>query len=323
MSWNLIHGQAPAIEQLRRQLRTERVAPAYLFVGPEGIGKRLAAFEFTKAMNCCQQTDDACDQCPSCQSLQRQVNPDLHTLAPKGAAAWIGIDDVRAVMGRLALRPYAARMQVAIVDGADRLTEEAANSFLKTLEEPSPHARILLLTSQPYRCLPTIRSRCQTITFQRLTPVAIEQVLRERQQDDPVRVRTISQLAQGSVARAMDVDKRWESYQAMLDHLQQDDPRAWIEWMPPQDRDELAQWVDVSIAWLRDVVLAGVGQEGSLGLTQAADAIVRQTARMSPQRCTDSVMRLVELSASMEQLISPRLIGALVRDEWIQLTRPS
>ena len=323
MSWDLIHGQSQAIEQLRRQLRAGRVAPAYLFVGPEGIGKRLAALELVKTLNCHQQTDEACDQCPSCQSLQRQVNPDLHAFAPKGAAAWIGIDDVRAVMGRLALRPYAACVQVAIVDGADRLTEEAANSFLKTLEEPSPHARIVLLTSQPHRCLPTIRSRCQTIVFGRLAPAVIEQILRERQQDDPVRIRTISQLAQGSMSRAMELGKKWKSYQAMLDQFQQDDPRAWIEWMPPQDRDELAQWVDVSIAWLRDVALAGAGQAEAVRLIPAADAILRQAARMSPQRCTNSVMRLVEISASMEQLISSRLIGALVRDEWIQLTGPS
>ena len=162
---------------LQRHLAQGRVPSAFLFTGPEGVGKRLTAFEVAKALNCERLAEEACDQCEQCRRIDRRVHPDVHELTPQGALEAIRIDEIRQVMSRIALRPFMARVQVVILDGADRLTEEAANSLLKLLEEPPGHARLFLLASQPTRCLPTIVSRCEMVRFWRLPSALVEAVL--------------------------------------------------------------------------------------------------------------------------------------------------
>jgi DNA polymerase III delta' subunit len=163
MAWSDILGQDTPIRLLQAHLASGTVANAYLLAGPEGAGKRRIALEMAKALNCTAEGAHPCDQCSTCTRIDRATHPDVHLLSPSGASEQIKIDDVRALLGRLSLRPYSAAFQVAVIDGADRLTEEAANSLLKGLEEPSDRARFLLTTSRLSFCLPTIVSRCQIV----------------------------------------------------------------------------------------------------------------------------------------------------------------
>ena len=163
MAWSDVLDQEFTKRIWRTHLSTGRVANAYLLVGPGGIGKRRLAFEMAKALNCISEGERPCDTCITCGQIIRQVHPDVHVVIPAGASNQIGIEETRQLIGRVALRPFNARVQVAIIDGADRLTLEAANSLLKALEEPSPHTKFLLTTAQFGDCLPTITSRCQAI----------------------------------------------------------------------------------------------------------------------------------------------------------------
>lgn len=298
MSWADVQGQPLALQILQGHLRQGRIAPAYLFAGPEGVGKRLTALELAKALNC-QQPDGPCDQCPQCQRIIRRMHPDVHLLEPTGALGLVHLEDAHQALERIALRPFMGRTQVVIINGADRLTEEAANGLLKSLEEPPPSARFLLLTSRPSNCLPTIVSRCQLIRFQRLPSSVIAQLLLRHQACDAPTAEHVSRLAQGSGERAVELAGRWEAWQEIMAHLGSDRPMKWLAWNPPTDRRELAQWLGCSIARLRDAAVNAPADSG---------------------RYVDAALELVEYAASLqEQLVSVRLVGTLLRETWIAL----
>ncbi len=289
MAWSFILGQPTAVRLLQSDLIRNRLASAYLLVGPEGVGKRMSAVELVKAVYCDQPLEGPCDQCPNCRRIMRGVHPDVHVLIPQGASATISIDEVRWLLGRVALRPFAGSRSMVIVDGAHRLTEEAANSLLKVLEEPPGQTTFLLITSQPAQCLPTIISRCRIVRFQpyRRGAVDIEQA------DRPI----YAHLAFGQAS-------------------------SWITWSMPKERDALSRWLETSIEWLRDVAVASVRQPSLVRHIEEGGAIERQAQTLQRERCIETAFRLMELKRSFEeQMISPRLIGTLLRESWINLLR--
>jgi len=305
MAWTEILGQPLAVRVLQMHLVQDRIAPAYLFAGPDGVGKRLAARTFATALNCERYPDSPCEVCDQCRRIQRGVHPDLHLLAPKGAADLLRIDDVRAVVGRVVLRPFMGRFQAVILEDADRLTEEAANSLLKILEEPPRQTRFILLTAQPAACLPTIVSRCQVIRFQRLAASLIQRLL-EREGHPAEIARPASLLAGGSLAKASAFAAGWSAYQPMLAQVASERPAPWLEWDVPTEREELSRWLACSVAWLRDSAVASA-RAGT------------QASRLDRERCIESAMRIAELSDALDRMANPRLVGTLLREEWLDL----
>lgn len=291
MAWSEIRGQQLAVTMLQADLAKQRVAAAYLFAGPQGVGKRLAALELARALICEGGSGESCGQCDHCRRMQRGTHPDLHLLVPQGSAKNIRIDDVRRVLERVHLRPFMARRQVVILDEAECLTDEAGNLLLKSLEEPPAHAAFVLLSAQPSACLPTVVSRCNVVRFGRVPA--------------------------GDVAALPP---------AMLAQLASEQPAAWLEWPIPTDREAVSQWLAGAIAWLRDVAVVGVGGETLLTNPETGPQLQRQAATLDRERCVETALRLVELSHSLdEQMISARLIGTLFREQWLDLItgRPS
>ena len=208
MSWHDIEGQAFAKQIWQAHLAAGTVANAYLVVGPAGVGKRLLAQELAKALQCVSPEPPPCDRCAPCGQVGRRTHPDVHWLQAEGSSGFIRLEAVREVLGRIALRPFSGRYQAVIVDGAHRLTDEAANSLLKSLEEPPAHARFVLLTEALARCLPTIVSRCQLIRAHPLAPEALERILRAHHVDAEAAA-AVTHLAGGSAARALELAEDW------------------------------------------------------------------------------------------------------------------
>jgi len=323
MAWTDIRGQSLALRILQGHLESGCIAPAYLFVGPEGVGKHMAAVEMAKALNCDKVPRGPCGACESCRRIARRVHPDLHELTSQGASEAIRIDEVWQVLGQVALRPFMGRWGVVILDGADRLTEEAGNLLLKTLEEPPSQARFFLITAKPFDCLPTIVSRCQAIRFHRLSDSVIEEFLVSARQCDRTVTRQVSRLAQGSLSQAIALATRWDTYRALVSQFGSTSSTPWLEWTVPNDRKELTVWLAASIAWLRDVAVASVADESLLNHCDAAAAIRRQAQGVDRERCLETAARFIELWASLEQFVSPRLVGTLMREHWLELLKSS
>ncbi len=167
---------------LIKSAKNGRLAHAYLFVGAAQVGKRTLALEFARWLLCNKKIDNlACGKCRSCLDIEKKQHPDIFILAPrqeekKGVIKTleIGIDEIKELQHRLSLFSFGSSYKVAIIDGIDGFTREAANSFLKTLEEPQKNTLIILTSSNWQAVLPTIVSRCQLIKF---LPVTEKEIL--------------------------------------------------------------------------------------------------------------------------------------------------
>jgi len=156
----------PILERLVGALKRDRFPHALMLSGPAGLGRELAALETAALLTCHNKMQLFCE-CPSCQRVRAGNHPDVTVIQAVGAAERITIDQIRGVVETAPGRPYEASARVWILDGVEvgRFGAEAANAFLKTLEEPPEHVRFVLLAANPEAVLPTIRSRCQRVTL--------------------------------------------------------------------------------------------------------------------------------------------------------------
>ena len=205
MGFAAIHDQDVALQLLRNTLRTDRIPGAFLFWGPDGVGKHLAAIEMARAVNCRESVDDACDTCLSCRKVSSGNHPDLQTVQPASKTRVIKTQIISDVIDLAMLSPREGRRRVFIILDAERITPEGQNKFLKTLEEPPGNSLFILVTHQPRLLLPTIRSRCQVVRFRALRPETVIQLLqRERSLPDELTA-SVAALAQGQMSRALDM----------------------------------------------------------------------------------------------------------------------
>ena len=295
--WSVI-GHAPALAALERALATERPAHTWLFSGPEGVGKRHAAIEFAAALNCTGPDADGakapslrgwsrpCGACRDCRDTLAGRHPDVELLEPGGIceepehrdhaeSRELRICQVRRLERVLSLSPYSGRRRVAVVDAADTLRAEAANAFLKTLEEPPEGCVIVLLAEREERLPETVISRCQRLAFRPLPRPVLEEALRARGAT-PEQAEAIAAAAAGRVGwalRALEDASLLAGRRQMLDeavrlaHAGRVERFAWAREAASRAGEvrerylrELAVWEE----WWRDVLLAGAAEPPAL-----------------------------------------------------------
>lgn len=151
-------------QMLKNIVAKEQFPRAMCFFGPDGIGKLMLARQVARALLC--ETQNNCGTCRHCQKIDKQIHPDYQELEPQGTD--IKVDQVRQISSNLHYRPFEASRRIILIDRAECMRDEAANAFLKSLEEPPPYVHFMLITSNWQVLLPTIRSRCQRMVFQGL-----------------------------------------------------------------------------------------------------------------------------------------------------------
>ena len=161
-------GQRALTTTLKNAIATQKLAHAYLFCGPRGVGKTTCARIFAKTINCMTPTDDgeACNACESCVAFNEQRSYNIHEL---DAASNNSVDDIRQLVEQVRIPPQIGKYKVYIIDEVHMLSASAFNAFLKTLEEPPRHAIFILATTEKHKILPTILSRCQIYDFNRIS----------------------------------------------------------------------------------------------------------------------------------------------------------
>lgn len=222
MAFDDVLGNSQTKKILKKSLQRNRIPNSLLFFGPEGVGKRDIAMVLAKAMNCLKNKDDACEVCASCRAIENGNFPDVMVISPEKNV--LKIEQMRAMKKTAYLKPMVGRKRVFVIDQAEKMNEESANSVLKILEEPPSFTHIILITHNPYLILPTIKSRCQDLSFSQISKQDIEKVLVERGQDEE-KARIISLLVRGNLKQAMNLDwnevqplreKAWQLFNVML-----------------------------------------------------------------------------------------------------------
>lgn len=272
-----------------------RIPGALLFVGEDGVGKKLFALELAKALNCREPKDaEACDHCSSCIRLKQSKFPDyadaddnkkrlIWSEHPDVALARpynriLRIGPMREIEQEANYRPFEGRARFFIIEEANRLNDASSNALLKTLEEPPATSHLVMITSRPAQLLPTIRSRCQMVRFAPLAPSEIEAHLLKGEEVSQADARLLSTVARGSIGRALSTNL--ESYrqqrEAMLDvvgalTLTNDRARllrASEEMNDAKRKDEYEPRLDVLATLIHDVWVLSLGAPPEQTLNQ-------------------------------------------------------
>lgn len=250
---------------LKLALERGRVPNSLLFCGPEGVGKKAMALTLAKTLNCLNLTTDSCDECPSCEAIDKGVHPDVMVIAAEKQE--IKIEQTRFLKQMAYLRPMTGKKRVFIVVDASEMSDPAANSLLKVLEEPPPYSHLVLVTASPFLLFPTILSRCQTLAFSAIGREEIEKILLERNFGTE-QARILALLVDGNLDWALDLE--WEEVQSL-----KEESWALFEALASGDRsalflerfgtlakavqEEFGRTLEVFSSFVRDILLLRLG----------------------------------------------------------------
>jgi len=256
---------------LQRLLERGRISATLIFAGPDGVGKRQFALTMAKAANCRRApagrfATDSCDECPACLRIDAGTYGDVATVQPDGQ--FIKIAQTRALAEEVYYHPREGRQRFFIIDEADRLRDEAANSLLKTLEEPPPTSTLLLLTSRPDSLLLTIRSRAQRLNFTPLSVKEMKQFLTEHYPRPAADIELLARITEGRIgqATAFDLSDYRQERRTLIELLEllargQDRFRLLkaAEYIGKKERDAFEKELDLLNSLLRDLLLLASG----------------------------------------------------------------
>ena len=328
MSWQHIRGHDSLIQAFDQVVRRGRLAHAYLFVGPAGVGKRLFADELAKALLCEGRASghgavvsgnedqetlrqgnkdsslEACDHCAACKLVDAGTHPDLQIAGRPPDKSEVPVEMVRGLARGLDLKPARGRGRIVIIDDADDLNEESANCFLKTLEEPPPGALLILIGTSAERQLPTIVSRCQVIPFRPLPEGVVAELLTAQGIEDQALVKRLARLSDGSMSLALALadPALWEFRRKLLDGLTQPRPDGVLlaqEWMKfaeeagkelSAQRRRAALVLRLLIDFLNDALSMSMGKPPRL--SETADSPFLQ--KMVKQADADHLLAMID-----------------------------
>lgn len=267
MNLNDVVGHPVAVTTLSRAITRQKISHAYLFYGDKGVGKKTTARAFAQQLLCENQT-----ACATCSDCRRFLNGNHANYQEFTGESSIKIQDIRELKSQ-ANYGYEGH-RIWLIDKIERMTVQAANSFLKTLEDPSSNNIFILLTAAIDQVLPTVRSRCQLLPFFGLAEEVLIQELHQKihdSQNQPKRCQSVARLARGSLGRALSL---WEG--SMLERRQwvlsklKELPKASIpevlgysaNW--EEDRDGFLMDLELMISWFRDIAAIQVGYDSAL-----------------------------------------------------------
>ncbi|MBL8014155.1 MAG: DNA polymerase III subunit delta' [Candidatus Omnitrophica bacterium] len=270
-----------------------RMAHAYLFIGPAFSGKSTTVNAIARMLNCEQPGGQFfCGQCASCRKIESGNHPDIYRLET-GLGETIKIEDIRAFIQRCTLRSFEAKWKVFTITNAERLTKEAANALLKTLEEPHKQTLIFLTTSVAELCLDTIKSRCHAIHFFPMSLRRLTQMMIDNYSLDEVSAQSLAFFADGSYQRAKNLHESKFHLQKnkMIDEMVM--RRSSDEFIRKtlSDKEHTKTLLDVLLSFFRDMALLKSGVDESFLANRDR---VRDLKSLSNGFTFDHVMKIVD-----------------------------
>lgn len=306
MAFADIPDQEKAKKLIRNQLNNQRLSHAYLFLGPEGVGQKELAKTLAKTYFCENMDEDSCEECTQCIKVKHSNHPDFDFLESEENKDQIGIDLIRDLQKRIAYRPYEAQHRFFIISGADKMTEQAANSLLKTLEEPPDYATLILIAEDESKVLPTILSRCQQVRFEFLSDEVLIKYFKQQGIKEE-NLKLMVRLAKGSLVQAEKIidnreifQKRNEVFQFLVDLADKSRVQVfrevdkWEEWY----QEDLPLF-DLLIDWYRDIIVVEDVKIGQINNNDYLDSIKFIRNKFSKAELIEELDLIREVSASI------------------------
>lgn len=314
VSFKDIKGQDRAIRSLKTALGSEKAAHAYLFFGPSGVGKKLAALEFARALNCEARTEDgSCGLCVPCKKIAASNHPDVFIMKPEKDASSISIDQVRGLIRVLALKAYEGKRKVCIVEDAHLMKHEAQNALLKTLEEPPADSCLILLTHDIALLFPTIQSRCQGVKFFPLAADEVKSILIKEHKTDGARAHVVSRLSSGSLGEAIRLKddafftKRSRIVKSLAAGTFFDSD------FDGASKSDIRAYLNILLTWYRDVLIAKAGDDAGMSSIINIDekeSILAEARRMEFDELEAMIERIISTGVFLDQNANPKLAMA-------------
>lgn len=295
---------------LRRAVRSGQLAQSLLFTGPQGVGKTTTAYALAREI-VAEDGDPATH--PRSLKIARGVHPDVIELTGKNTvSAMIPVDDIREMEDRAATAPLESPTKFVIIDPADKLNNSSANSLLKILEEPPPHVLFMLITSEPSRMLPTIRSRCAELRLEAVPLDELTEWLKKQARLDEVKARLVATLAEGRPGHALALAKAGtlEVRGDLLDALDMLRQHGFASIFAVANRflaakTDLQETLIVAMTLLRDALVLKTRGEGVLNL-DLLDRLAAFGADRSPRGLLDAALHFERASAEVAYFYNPQ-----------------
>lgn len=258
-----ILGQEAIKKHFYNAVLTGNVSHAYILSGEKGMGKRTLADAFALSLLCEKGQGEACRQCHACRQVLSGNHPDLIYVTHEKPGT-IGVDDVRRqINDTISIKPYSARYKIYIVPEAEKMTVQAQNALLKTIEEPPAYAVLILLTSNSDTFLPTILSRCVQLNLKPLKDAQVSAYLTEKKGVDQTRAQMYTAFARGNLGRAIymaDSEEFQHMYQELIEllkHVKKADISQLLDTIRQfkEENMDLHQCLDFFQMWYRDVLM--------------------------------------------------------------------
>ena len=318
--WGIV-GHEHAIDLLRRALVEQRVRHAYLFTGPEHIGKTLLAQCFAQTLLCTGGPDphlvpqNPCGVCLSCRKVLHGNHPDVHTIARGPDKQFILIEQVRGLQSDSARKRLEGRYNIFIIQGMHEMNVQAANCLLKTLEEPEPGVVLLLTAPDPGLLLPTILSRVQQVSMHVLTTAQVQAALEQRWEVGPQEAALIAALAAGRMGWAVQaaeddnlLTERGEQLETLIGLLAASTVRRFeVAQRLSGDADKLRDILELWLLWWRDIVLAANNSLDLIVNVDMRDLIAKQAAKLGPVEAERMVRAILRTEEALEQNVNARV----------------
>jgi DNA polymerase III subunit delta' len=318
MGFSEIIGHEKQLETLRQSLLNGRLHHAYLFIGPDGIGKRTLGLAMAQAIHCAELENDFCGGCGACRAIQAGNHADVRVLEPMTNKKDISIQQVRELEKALSLRSFSGRHKVAIIDPATLMNWAAQNALLKTLEEPPQGCVLILIASNAGGLLPTVRSRAFALSFGPLPRQLIVDFL-IRKDKTREQAEFLAVLAMGSLGTASKIDKekmieKRLEWMKMLVSLRAGDYRAALNAAEALagNREETLKFLEWAGLWYRDLL--------SFRIAHTPDQVVNvdmlpQIEEQSAAMEEDDLFSLLSKTGEASQLIQRNLNRRMVLED--------
>jgi len=316
MSFRDIKGQKQAIYALKQDLERQRLAASYLFLGPQGIGKRKTAINLAKTLNCQEAQLDSCDKCSSCLKIDAQSHPDIYFMSPAGSDN-IKIEEIRQLKKEISLKAYEGRWKVFIIDNAHQLTAEASNALLKVLEEPPGKACIILVSSKSNLLFKTIVSRCRIVRFYPLARSGLSAILKQDYGLDAALAHFLAYFCEGRLGCGIelkDTDIFKEKNKVINEFTLSSRPNMALA--ATQRKATLKNYLNILASWFRDIYMVKIGlpQAELIHLDRHAD-LLKVAQRYNFSQLEEIMNFISDSLLYLEENINPKLLLSNLRME--------